>query len=82
VSEWISVSSSLPPLGKVVLVQCVVKYGRKKQIMGAKRMDDSFEVGAGIDDWSWIALKNDNDFTVTIQLKEVFLWKPLQQTVD
>jgi len=50
--------------------------------MGAKRMDDSFEVGAGIDDWSWIALKNDNDFTVTIQLKEVFLWKPLQQTVD
>ena len=72
-SEWFNPSDKLPRLGEVVLVQCVVRYGRKRRVMAAKRIDTSWENCP--EDWCWIALKDESEWTLNIKLKEVFHWR-------
>jgi len=76
-SEWFNPSDKLPPLGKVVLVKCVVRYGRKRRFMAAKLIDSAYIHSRKYlrEDWSWIALQDDCAYTTTIELKEVLHWR-------
>ena len=62
----------LPKLGEVVRVTGIVRYGRRKRIMAAKRMvvfGDNFSEST-----EWIALE-DSAYSETIVLREVIRWE-------
>jgi hypothetical protein len=62
-----------PPNGVVVIVEGVVRYGRKLQLMAAKIMevhDDSYQTTL-----EWVALKNGSAYSETIKLKKVYQWR-------
>jgi hypothetical protein len=64
-----------PQNGTVVLIEGIVRYGRKRKVMAAKIMEihsDKLQP-----DLEWVALKNGSSYTKTIKLQKVFKWKHL-----
>ena len=66
----------LPPPGLVVRVVGIVRYGRKKRTMAAKRVIES-NYPSYNDHILWMALKPNSAYTETIELKEVISWEHL-----
>ena len=73
---FFDIKEKLPNPGEVVRVVGVVRYGRKKQIMAAKRILFS-DYPCDPESIIWIALKSGSQYTKTIRLKEVFSWEYL-----
>lgn len=73
-NPWIEFTlGNRPPNGVVVIVQGIVRYGRKRQIMAAKIMEihsDKLQP-----DLEWIALKNESSYSKTIKLQKVLWWR-------
>ena len=66
---WHSPSDKLPIKGRALIVEGVVRYGKKKQMMAAKLMIDCADVSY------WVALKEGSQYTETIRLRDVIKWR-------
>ena len=68
------IKEKLPAIGEVVMIYGIVRYGRKKQKMAAKRM--VFSCYPCLDEYIvWVALKNGSAYTDTINIQSVFSWE-------